>query len=80
MDPTSPDLALGFAIGRSVGGAVVRNRLRRRVREVIWRLRRSGQLGAGRLLVICRADGCEVGPSELDGVICGLLARTGSLT
>lgn len=46
----SPRVA--FAISRSVGGAVVRNRLRRRLRELLRSLDRETPLTPGRYLFI----------------------------
>ena len=47
--PTQPCVA--FAIGRAVGSAVVRNRLRRRLRDELASLARAGRLPAGAYLV-----------------------------
>ena len=41
----------GFAIGRSVGGAVVRNRIRRRLRAALRELQVDGRLPAGTYLL-----------------------------
>ena len=48
-----PEVAprLGFAVGRNVGGAVVRNRIRRRVRAGFRELQRADALPAGAYLV-----------------------------
>ena len=45
-----PYSRFGFSIKKEIGGAVVRNRIRRRVREIV-RLHR-GEIGAGWDLVI----------------------------
>ena len=47
---TTPPRA-GFAIGRSVGGAVVRNRVRRRLRAALRELQAVGRLPAGAYLL-----------------------------
>ena len=47
--PARPCVA--FAIGRRVGPAVVRNRLRRRLRDELGRLARAQQLPAGAYLI-----------------------------
>lgn len=42
---------VGFAIGRPIGTAVVRNRLRRRLRAILTELDRSGSLPPGVYLI-----------------------------
>ena len=42
---------VGFAVGRTVGGAVVRNRIRRRLRAAFRELQRAGALPSGAYLV-----------------------------
>lgn len=46
---TPPRVA--FAIGRAAGGAVTRNRIRRRLRAALLELQRTGRLPAGSYLV-----------------------------
>jgi ribonuclease P protein component len=43
--PISPGPRVGFTVGKALGGAVVRNRMKRRLREAV-RLARVGQAGA----------------------------------
>lgn len=51
VDPATPGPArAGFVVGRGVGPAVVRNRLRRRLRHLM--AARLPQLGAGSLVVV----------------------------
>jgi ribonuclease P protein component len=58
--PAHPCIA--FAIGRRVGPAVVRNRLRRRLRDEVATLARAGRVPAGAYLI-----GLTPGAAELDG-------------
>ena len=55
LAPTSGDLEapprVAFAIGRSVGGAVVRNRIRRRLRSAMAEVQRARGLPAGSYLL-----------------------------
>jgi ribonuclease P protein component len=61
---------VAFAVGRSVGSAVVRNRARRRLRAVVDELARSGALGrGGTLLVSVRSDLSELSFAELRSVV-----------
>ena len=75
------DSRLGITVSRKVGGAVVRNRVKRRVRE--WFRMRRASLGGGRdWVVIGRAaaagldrEATEVELSELCRVAAGARAR-----
>ena len=58
--PAHPCVA--FAIGRRVGPAVVRNRLRRRLRDELAGLERAGRLPRGSYLV-----GLAPAAAQLDG-------------
>lgn len=49
-DPTTPPRA-GFAVGKPVGGAVVRNRIRRRLRGALRELQSADRLPAGTYLI-----------------------------
>ncbi len=50
----------GFALGRSVGGAVVRNRVRRRLRAALRELQAAGRLPAGAYLLGGTAELAEL--------------------
>ena len=56
---TNPPRA-GFALGRSVGGAVVRNRVRRRLRAALRELQAAGRLPAGAYLLGGTAELAEL--------------------
>ena len=65
---------LGLAVGRAAGGAVVRSRLRRVIREA-FRLNK-GRLPAGLdLLVSPRAGAADAGPDALGRSLADLAAR-----
>ena len=61
-DDAAAPPCVGFAIGRRVGTAVVRNRLRRRLRDEVAALARSGRLPAGAYLI-----GLAPAAASLDG-------------
>jgi ribonuclease P protein component len=64
----------GISTGRSLGAAVVRNRVRRRVREI---LRAMPVGGPGRdILVVCRPAAATAGYDELRDAIERLLQRS----
>jgi ribonuclease P protein component len=63
ITPSSTPGRVGFVVGRSVGPAVVRNRVRRRLRHLI--AERLGRLPAGTLLVL-RATPASAGASSAD--------------
>ena len=65
----------GISTSRSVGTAVVRNRVRRRIREI---LRATPAGGQGRdILVVCRPAAATAGYGELQDAM-GRLLRTGN--
>ena len=68
--PPSPDREgapprAAFAVGRTVGGAVLRNRIRRRLRAALRELRTSDRLPAGTYLVGGSAALAELPWSDL---------------
>ena len=63
--PPAPDAAVappraGFAVGRRVGGAVVRNRVRRRLRAGLRQLVAGGALPPGTYLVGATAEAAKL--------------------
>ena len=65
---------LAVVAGREVGGAVLRNRTRRRVREV-WRQVGGAERVRGIVVVRIRRGGGEAGYDMLKGDIEGVLRR-----
>lgn len=66
----------GFAVGRRVGNAVVRNKLRRRLREIARRARvRTGW----DLVLIARRNAASADSRDLSRSMAALLNRAGIL-
>jgi len=71
-----PITRIGLATPATLGGAVERNRVRRRVRELVRA--RYGEMGAGwDLLVITKPDTRRATFAELGAALDTLLARAG---
>lgn len=67
---------IGLSTPRGIGGAVRRNRLRRRLREAI-RLRYTSLAPGWDVLVIARLDASDVPSAELGAALERLLVRCG---
>lgn len=76
-EATGPAVRVAFAIGRSVGGAVVRNRVRRRLRSLVDDLARTGSLADGLYLI---GAGPEVVVLSHDRLRNHLAGAVGALT
>lgn len=63
-DQASGEARLGVSVGRKVGGAVQRNKVKRAIRESFWQL--AGELPGGHDYVIVARPGIE-GLVERDG-------------
>jgi ribonuclease P protein component len=68
-----PRPQVGFAISRRVGGAVVRNRCRRRLRAVLAARSRAGRLRPGTYLVQLTAPVDTVPQAELEAGVDAVL-------
>jgi ribonuclease P protein component len=78
VEPVGTPPRLGFAIGRPVGGAVVRNRLRRRLRAAFATLADGGDMVPGRYVVGASPSAAELTFEQLSTAaasICEQAAR-----
>lgn len=66
----------GISTGRRVGNAVTRNRLRRRLREVLRRTQ-SGLHAGWDILLVCRPPAATASQAELAAALERLLATAG---
>jgi len=70
---------VGFVASRKVGGAVSRNRARRRIREAYRKLRTGLPAGA-HLVFVARAGAADATWDELVAEVADLLRKSGLLT
>ena len=81
-DPTASPLRVAFAIGRSVGSATQRNRLRRRLRALISVAAPQAGIAAGWLLVGGKPAAVELTfeklGREVDALMSTLATRSGA--
>jgi ribonuclease P protein component len=71
-----PHSRFGFAVGKRVGGAVVRNQVKRRLREAV---RALGPLPGWDVVVIARAPAAQADYWSLLAALRSLLGRAGLL-
>ena len=71
-----PVTRFGLSVGRRVGNAVVRNRLKRRLREV---LKTVNVEGGWDVVVVARSGAADAGFQQLHSSICSLAGRLGTL-
>jgi ribonuclease P protein component len=72
-EPSRPRVA--YAIGRGVGSAVRRNRVRRRLRAVVGAAETSGLLRAGAYLIGAGPEALTMPSAELEDAVRGALAE-----
>lgn len=65
---------VAFAVGKAAGGAVRRNRIRRRLRATLVELRRGGRLPAGTYLLSGRPEVTQMPWAELIAATDGAVA------
>ena len=75
-NPATPRPRFGFAMSRRMGTVVVRNRIRRRLREAA---RLSGATGQADVVVIARPEARAASYQELDRTLRALLRQAGLL-
>ena len=74
-DPVTTPSRAAFAIGRAYGSAVARNRLRRRMRELLAARQRTDPLPPGYLLIGVRVGAVELTFDQLRMELGSLLDR-----
>jgi len=74
-DPTLDSPCVAFALPRSLGSAVRRNRLRRRLREHLRALDARAELPRGLYLVGCRPGAADLSGDELRGLVSRVVSR-----
>jgi ribonuclease P protein component len=70
-DPAGREVRIAYAIGRPVGGAVVRNRLRRRLREIARE--HEASIPPGSYLIGARPAAVTTSPEELSTMFRALI-------
>ena len=68
---------VGFAVGRQIGGAVVRNRVRRLLREAIRPL--IPRLVACDIVIVARPPAVQAGVADLESALADAATRAGLL-
>ncbi|MFN8049872.1 MAG: ribonuclease P protein component [Acidimicrobiales bacterium] len=74
IDDDSDRVRVAYAIGRSVGNAVTRNRVRRRLRAILSALDRAGSVRPGWYLVVASPEASTATFTELQHHLTRLVA------
>ena len=74
-EPPGQPCRFGFAISARLGGAVKRNRVRRRLRESVRQINAEGECEGLDVVVIARQGAVEADFTELDATLRRLIAR-----
>ena len=77
-DPDAAPPRVAYAIGRAVGGAVVRNRLRRQLRARVAAAARDDAIGPGWYLVGAAPAAARASRHDLDDAVAALLRSIGA--
>jgi ribonuclease P protein component len=74
-DDSDPQIRVGFTVTKKIGGAVVRNRMKRRFRALARELLPAKGIGGADHVMIGRAKGVERDFSQLRAELAGALDR-----
>lgn len=73
MKVEKPDLRAGVCVGKSLGKAVIRNRIKRQLREILRKI--VFKSGCVHIVIVARKDVCGKPFSELRSGLTGLFER-----
>ena len=79
-DPTAAPLRVAYAVGRSIGPATTRNRLRRRLRSIVATAAPAIGVAHGWLLIGAKPGAVERTFSELRGDVVAVLNQVAPIT